>query len=77
MTYFIIGVIITAIVFIMLNKMRNNNLVDKERELEVKLKEQERITSESEASYEDAKNKFRGIANTYKQPSPGNEHSKL
>lgn len=77
MIYFILGVLIAIIVYILFKKFKSQNLLDKERELTVKLKEQEKITSESEASYEAAKDKFRGIANTYKQPNPGNDNSKL
>jgi parvulin-like peptidyl-prolyl isomerase len=69
MVYFILGIVLAVIISLLIRKARLNKLIDKERELIVKLKEQQRVSAESEASYEEAKNKFRDIANKHTSQS--------
>jgi hypothetical protein len=67
-------VLITIIVVLAL-LLRRKLLIDKEHELEVKLKEQQKVSAESEKNYEKAKYVFRDIANNYNSSS--NEYEKL
>lgn len=69
MTYFIIGIITSSILFIMYLKMRKNNLIDKERDLMLQLKEQEKETLKLEQEYEKRKNNFRDMADKFKRDS--------
>lgn len=71
MVYIVLGIIIAVLALLLYRKL----LIDKEQQLEVKLKEQNKVSVESEKNYEKAKHVFRDIANNYN--SPGNEHEKL
>lgn len=83
MTYFIIGIIMTIILFIMYNKMKQNNLIDKERELMLQLKEQEKETLKLEQEYEKRKKNFFDMVGEFERAKQqrgdgrGNDHSKL
>jgi uncharacterized membrane protein (DUF106 family) len=65
MTYFILGIIVAILLYM----LRSKFLVDKDQELMLQLKEQEKKTQELEQKYEEAKNKFTDIANKYKRES--------
>lgn len=80
MTYFILGLGIACILFVFYMKTRTRDLLDKEREKMIELKEQQKETARLEDEYERRKKRFFDLANEFeraKQPGANNENSKL
>lgn len=77
MTTFVLGIGLAIIAFIFYMKHKTKNLIDKERELMLQLKEQESETSKLEQNYEEAKNNFNKYAAKYQRDSKSNDFSKL